>query len=208
MKMSKRFLYATSSCSYCDETNKYYYVFHEDGSVMIEYEGCGGYAGNQAKIDGTNEISEVAVERLEKRLQELYETSRNLQEEIGEFEMFLGREKNLENTGVSIADYPLDQLEAEVLRRKTESQEGIDELAAAGWQWCEIDTYKNDESGIRQTGFYVYMFAPDIDLTPLTDLVLLERVYGELESESQKRFNEWRASLPKNKFIWLFWRRI
>lgn len=202
-----RFLISTSECNYCSETNQYFYVFHADGSVTIDYEGCGGYQGRNAKCNGESVGRDDALRKLEQRLHELRSKDEELHKEIQSFEEYLDQHRKPKF--IALERYDLEDLEAETLKRKVQTQEGVDELAAAGWQWREIDTFTNGTSGIRQTGYWAYMFAPDIDLTPLNDLVVIQLGgYGEPESESQNKFSEWEKSLPKNKVVMLYWHSV
>jgi len=85
----QRFLISTSECNNCDETNHYYYAFHKDGSVTVEYEGCGGYRGRAAECHGEVVPREKAIEMLDRRLDGLRRSQERLENEILEFEMFL-----------------------------------------------------------------------------------------------------------------------
>lgn len=91
----------------------------------------------------------------------------------------------------TLKDYDLEELEAEVLRRKNQS-EGHESFVQQGWQLFDQEIYFNGESGIE---YHVlqHLFAPEIDLALWKSVVFL-RGGRELE-----QFNEWVQSLPQSR---------
>lgn len=66
-------LVCESPCNYCNESHSYFLDFKEDGRVLWDYQGCGGYMGRNAENKGKEVKIKEVIQRLKERKKELFE---------------------------------------------------------------------------------------------------------------------------------------
>lgn len=71
-------------CGMCSEDNKVYLEMSFNGRVRKVYEGCGGYQGRNASVDGQKVVATDAVNILENRTVEIRDQIEDLQHDLQE----------------------------------------------------------------------------------------------------------------------------